>query len=327
VLRDIVTSGFGGIALLGNFFESTVQDCHVTCPISATSGYGIFIDTAGGSGSGSGGVISSLTLIQNTTRGGINGVYSSTTSADVNIIGGTYLQAWEYGIQIVTAQGGYVKGAHVEANWQSTSTPAPGQAGIRAIITGNFTIENTYAVLSGGQTNSARVFMGVGSCANLVGGYQFGGDEMFRIESGAGGTATAIVSGAASISTDGNARITQLDGLRVRVPIASGRVTRINSSAGDVTPSSLHNVYNIRLTTNPTINLPSFTAVEGDELEFCFEQAGSGGNTVTWAAGYLQGSFVPTSAFGSISTIRFRYISRFASSNALFWTVISTGTT
>lgn len=318
-IRDCTLGGYTGLSLLGNFFESSIENNTIG---GSASGYAINIDTSGGSGSGSGGVISSLTLYQNMTRGGINGVYISATSNDVNIIGGTYLLAEEYGIRNDNAQGGYILGAHVEANWVSNPVTTSGQAGIYAVISGTYAIKNVFSNCSNGQTHSARVFVSASGCAILDSGVQFFGNEQFYIWGLAG--SSAILNGSASYTTPGTIAISINNGLRNLIPIVSKNVSRLSNPAS-VTPSIAASAYHILLTVTTTINAPSFTSNYGDELTFSFEQAGAGGGTVTWDAVYFEGSFIPTAAFSTISTITFRYLN--TSSSSAKWVVVSTGTT
>jgi hypothetical protein len=317
VLRDITTSGNTGIALLGNFFESSVENCHVS---ASATGYGIYISTDDGEDvGGSGGTISSVTLYQNSTRGGINGVLCDSSAADVNIIGGTYLTAQEYGIRLNTAQGGHITGAHVEQSWQSNKVNTAGQAGIYAVISATFAIKNTYSINNYGH--AVRVYVGGGGCAILDSGFHSGGLEEFYIWGAA--NSSAILNGAGDYTTLGTIAITQNTGLRTVVPIESSIVTRLNNPA-TVTPSAAGYSYQILLNAVPTINAPSFTPQYGDELEFSFEQVGAGGTTVTWDAVYSVGAFVPTAAFNKTSTIRFKYLNTsFAGAK---WVVVSTGT-
>lgn len=321
-IRDCTLVGKTGLKLLGNFFESSIENNHIT---AGTTGYGIYIDTAGGSGAGSGGVISSLTLYQNTTRFGVNGVYVSATSADVNILGGSYLQAQQYGIQYENATGGYIKGAHLEANWKSNIGLVTTQAGIYAVISGTFAIENCTSVCSvvDGQTHAVRVFVAAGACAVLTSGVQYNGSEQFYVHGAAG--SAAIINGTGTF-TNPNAviAVTQNTGLRSVVPIRGNSQLRFISPT-TVTPNGQYSSYFLVLTANATIAAPTFTPELGDELEFIIEQAGSGGYTLTWNAAFKPGAFVPTGAYAKISTIRFKYINSVGFATSL-WVVVSTAT-
>lgn len=250
----------------------------------------------------------------------------SSTSNDVNILGGTYLQAWFNGINNNNAQGGYIRGAHVESNWASNPGLVSGQAGVRAIISGNgFSISDIFSVQnSSGQTHAVRAYVAGSSCAILSGGNQFGGSELFYIDGAVNSKAIAI--GARAYVKAGSVDVTKLDGNRVVPSIASQRLFR-TTGVGPFTPSSLQTVMHFGLASNITINAPSFTPSFGDELEFIFEQIGAGGNTVTWNAVFLPGAFVPTAAYGRLSTIRFRYISKISSTDAGRWVPIASGTT
>lgn len=321
VIRNCTLSGYTGLSLLGNFFESSIENNNIS---ASSLGYGIRVDTSGGSGGGVGGVISSLTLYQNTTRGGINGVYVSATSNDVSIINGTYLLAQEYGIVISNAQGGYITGAHVEANWVSNPVITPGQAGIYAVIGGStFSITSITSNCSQGQTHATRVFVNANATAILNCSVKFGGSESFYLFGDVGGG--AILSGLnATFVTLGNIAITKNTGVRSLSPIQSSLLTKVINPAS-VTPTASGGNYLITITVTTTINPPNFTAQFGDELEFSFEQSGGGGGVVVWDSVYVVGAFVPTAAFSTISTIRLKYMN--ASSVGNKWVVMSTGTT
>jgi hypothetical protein len=167
VVRDCIFNAYVGLAIYGTFFESTIQDNHILATelhnrsdISgvaandetnlARKSYGIYIDTREGypQNTAPNSVISSITLFQNTTRYGENGIYISPNTPDINVIGGTYLQANKHGIVVKNAHGNYIKGAHVEGNWNSNLNIGftDGNAGILVYTGSNYAVEDIFSV-------------------------------------------------------------------------------------------------------------------------------------------------------------------------------------
>ena len=322
VIRDLVFSGSAGsgLALLGNFFESTVYNCRIT---ASDTGFGIYLSTSGGSGSGSGGVVSSIGLVENMIRGGVNCVYGDSTVNDIKIIGGTYLTSQQAGIKLDFASGGSIDGAHIEKVWLSANSIVAGHASIDLIVNQYFPVKNCTFSQSGGYSSECiNVYVGAGSTAQLDPGLVYGISINYRLYGAAG--SFAILSGQATYTNLGNIAITTIQGLRTLTPISSKNTYSITSPS-TVTPSEFYGVYMLSLNGNVTINAPSFTPADGDELEFTFEQAGGGGDSATWNATYSVGSFVPTSAFGKVSSIRLKYLTTFV--NGPQWIVVSTATT
>ena len=319
-VRDLVITGASGMSLLGNFFESEISNCRIE---AGTTGYGIYISTAGGSGAGSGGIVSSLALLQNTVRGGVNCVYGNSDISDVYIWGGTYLSSQNEGINLTIAQGGLIYGAHVEDVWKSASGFVAGNSAIRVAIASAYTIKDcTFAVGTGKANECIRAYVSGNGTAHLNPGYVYGISTNYYLQGAA--SSYAILYGEATYTTLGGVAITHIKGLRTLAPVSSKNTATLISPS-TVTPSSDYGVYYCAITTNPTIAAPTFTPAYGDELEFMFQQAGGGGNTVTWNAVYSVGSFVPTSTFGKISSIRLRYVNVYAGSPT--WVVTSIGTT
>jgi len=322
VVRDLVIDAVIGIKLLGNFFESVVESCRIQ---AQSTGYGIYISTAGGSGGGSGGIVSSIALSDNVTRGGINGIYGANDINDVSIYGGTYLTAQNEGIFLNQAQGGLIYGAHVEKVWLSAGSVIAANASIRVITGGSFSVKDcTFAQSTGYSSECVRIYAAPNSTVHLNAGYVSGISTNYYVQGGSSSTSAAILYGEATYTTAGGISISHTKVLRTLTPISS-KNTFTTSSPSTVTPSSDYGVYFCSITSNPTIAAPTFTPAYGDELEFMFEQAGGGGNTLTWNAVYLVGSFVPTAAYGKVSSIRFKYSNTFV--NGAKWVVVSTGTT
>jgi hypothetical protein len=322
IVRDLVIDAVIGIKLLGNFFESVVESCRIQ---AQSTGYGIYISTTGGSGSGSGGIVSSITLADNVTRGGINGIYGANDINDVSIYGGTYLIAQNEGIFLNQAQGGLIYGAHVEKVWLSAGSVIAANASIRVVTGGSYSVKDcTFAQSAGYSSECVRVFAAPNSTVHLNAGYVSGISTNYYLQGASSSTSACILYGEATYTNASGIAITHIKTLRTFSPIAS-KNTFTTSSPTTVTPSSDYGVYFCSITSNPTIAAPTFTPAYGDELEFLFEQAGGGGNTLTWNAVYLVGSFVPTAAYGKISSIRFKYSNTFV--NGAKWVVVSTGTT
>jgi hypothetical protein len=331
VLRDLTIAGFTGIKLLGNVFESSVENCNIKCPINTSNaGYPIFLSSSGGSGPSGNGIISSITLYQNTTRGGLNGVLSENDVSDVCFVNGTYLQAWNEGIKVRNAQQGYIKGAHIEACQLSQSSSVDGKAGIKTEVSLNYGISDITVINQSGKFMTNAIFAFVQGTGNViiqgVSTYNITAPQVY-LQGSAVNTSSATLIGNISYQVLSNVSVSRITGLRLIPPIESSSVNNFSGSAS-YTPSSGQAVLDIALSgaTNPVINAPSFTPQDGDELEFIFDQAGSGGNTVTWDPVYLPGDFVPTATFGRMSTIRFRYVRKTSSSNNKVWLVISTAT-
>jgi len=320
VVRDLVIDAVIGIKLLGNFFESVVESCRIQ---AQSTGYGIYISTAGGSGGGSGGIVSSIALSDNVTRGGINGIYGANDINDVSIYGGTYLTAQNEGIFLNQAQGGLIYGAHIENVWISAGSIVAGNASIRLIIGGQFSVKDCTFVQSAGKSSECIRVFSVGT-AELNPGINSSIPTNYYLQGASASTHFAILCGEATYTNAGGISISHTKGLRTLTPISSKNTYTV-ASPTTVTPSSDYGVYFCSITSNPTIAAPTFTPAYGDELEFMFEQAGGGGNTLTWNAVYLVGSFVPTAAYGKVSSIRFKYSNTFV--NGAKWVVVSTGTT
>jgi hypothetical protein len=319
VVREVkVRSGAAGIVGYSNFFEGTIENCHLAA--ASTSLECIRFENLSGQG-----VISSITLLQNSTRGGKHGVYLKGDANDVNIIGGTYLSAREEGIKIEAAYGGHITGVHLEYNWTSNPVLTSGQAGINLIVAGAgaFSVINASGRRSGqGQSHIVKAYVAGGACLAVIGGIQVDGSEYVQL-SGAAESA-AVITGTGTYTADTNVAVSHFTGRRATPAIGSLRqFASVNPVT--LTPNGQYGSYFVAMSSNnPTIAAPTFTPVFGDELEFSFEQNGAGGNTVTWNAVYAVGAFVPTAAYGTISTIRLRYVDSLIADK---WVTVSTSTT
>jgi hypothetical protein len=112
-------------------YEGSLQSCHLSSEEN-TEYYCIYFY-------GSGGNPSSTEVLFCTTRGGLNGLRCET--ADIKIIGGTYLIAHTYGIYL--ANGGFLDGVHIENNWNSLES---GYYMVRVATTTNITLNDLQTI-------------------------------------------------------------------------------------------------------------------------------------------------------------------------------------
>jgi hypothetical protein len=295
-----------GFVILNNVFETSVQDIDVR-NYQNTTGYMVLIDQSPGST----GIVSSLRVDGVYTDGGYIGVRVIDFS-DVWLQNISAIRAQREGIYGSSYQGNGLINAHVEANWASAGSYVVGNAGVRLDCSNaGGTAIGIYGPYSGGgyQTHALRMYGTAGTTLTVIGGYTQGTPPSSGTHSyftGLSGS-TAVVIGTAGYSTDGNVSVVHLGNRRVLSPIQSSTIYRQNGSYAPITPSAGYPGYYVILGGNITINSPSFTPEYGDELEFTFEQGGSGGYSVTWNAAYSIG-VSPLGTYGAISTIRVKYL-------------------
>ena len=317
-IREVHSQAVTGLEILGNTFESSVIDCHFT---ASATGYGIYTGYNEGEDlGGSGGTISSITIFQCTTRGGINGALVASPGGDVNIIGGTFLTAEEYAIRINNAIGGHITGAHCEANWRSNQVLTEYQAAIYIVASSHYSVRDVYSLTNYGH--AVRAYVGADTAVTLTAGHHPSQLEQFHIQF-VDGTGTANVIGTSSYKVVGAGAVNQLSAGGIKS--AQYQLSTISGgSVASFTPSAPYGLYKFALNVGMTINAPSFTPSHGDELQFVFQQAGAGTTVVSWDAAYVVGSFVATTGYGKISTITFRYLPVIAGDK---WVVVATSTT
>ena len=313
------TSG-NGFVVRNNFFESSVSNIDVR-NFSNTTGSMILVDQT----SGSTGVVSSLKFDELRTDGGLRGMLF-TDFADIWLQNAHAGRAQNEGIYITNYQGNALHNVHVEANWQSAGSYVVGNAGLRVDCSNaGGTVVGVFGPYSGGgyQTHAVRISGTSGTTLTVIGGYTQGSAPVGGSHTYFTGATTTggIVIGGQSYTTDGNVAVTRNTGVRSLVPTRSSEVFRQNGSFANITPSLKNFTYHIILNGAITINAPSFTPQTGDELEFTFEQGGTGSNVITWDGVYTIGALVMPSAYTSIATIRFKYLNSAISGNQ--WMIAS----
>ena len=230
-------------------------------------------------------VISSIEIHNANTRYGKNGIRTISPVVDVDIFGGTFLQAQEEGIRFELCQGQIISGAHVEMNWQAGGgTIRPGIQvsghGLFSGITGqsgdankqNYVLR-TYAS-GGGIVVSGGVAGGAGHTA--FGYYDaLNGANDVTVSQGVTFTEAKSIK---TLNTTGNGtRVSQL-------------VYRSNfvNYAASVTPDlDLGTWFQVgALTGNITVNAPT-NPRSGQVINIIFKQDATGGRTVTFNAIFL----------------------------------------
>jgi len=166
-LTDLNLKGFGGtgLYLTNDIFEVSLMNVRADAHSTNKTGYGMHFDN------GTYGGISSIDLVNCQTRYGLYGVYAESPVGDVNIYGGTFITAQEYGVYLANAYSSVVIGAHFENNWESAGSLAAGNAGLYVInsanIIGCYGTTNRYQryvvrVYASSRTNSTQIIGGLG---------------------------------------------------------------------------------------------------------------------------------------------------------------------
>jgi len=122
---DVTLEDFGadGWKCQNAFFENNFYDCSARS--SVATGDGFLFEEPDYSG------MSSINLFGTNTSGCEHGVYVKNPLSDLNIIGGTFLQAQKNGILYENGQGCLVSNVHVENNWEGAADLASGGAGVQ----------------------------------------------------------------------------------------------------------------------------------------------------------------------------------------------------
>jgi hypothetical protein len=220
---------------------------------------------------------------------------------DVDIFGGTFLEAHEEGIRLGFSAGTLIAVAHVEANWQSGGGSI--RAGIR--YSGSATLSGVIAQ-SGDATKqnyAVQVFATNGSVIN--GGHVGGvGHTAFGYYDSASGAADTVTSLGVTYTQTSNARVLAFNGNGLQSQMFAYKNNFV-AYAASVTPNlNLGTFFRVGpLTGNITVNNPTFsgTLAIGTTLLVVLTQDGAGGHGVTFGSDFIITTAIGTSA-GSWNT-------------------------
>lgn len=304
-LNRVHCDGFpgNGITITRNAFEATLFSC--TCRTSNTTGYPIYINYGTGA-------VSSLSIVDCTTSGGKKGVYAPTPVSDIRIWGGTYILAQEEGVRLDNAIGGQVTNLHLERNWEGAASFATSGAGLFVAASQNFTISGCVGTTNNKQQYVVQAFAGTNASVQIVGGSVGGSIVTYAKLEGTNSASTDVrgftLIGNHAYDVVGTPSVTQIKGEKTVLGYTRKQVTNLT---GTITltpdPRNGKSVYFIHQTGNAIINAPSaYTPEIGDEIDFIFEQGGSGGYSVTFAADYMV-NWTPVTTYGRRNAITFRY--------------------
>ncbi len=308
-----------GITITKNAFEGTLLSCNSRT--SNTTGYCIYINYGAGA-------VSSISLIDCTTSGGKKGVYAPSPVSDIRMWGGTYILAQEEGVRLDNALGGMVSNLHLERNWEGAASFATSGAGLVISASQNFTISGCVGTTNNKQQYVVRAFAGTDASIQIIGGSNTGlittYAQLEGTNSGATDARGFTLIGNHAYVVVGTPSVMQIKGEKTVLGYTRKQVT---NSSGTITltpdPRNGKSVYFIHQTGNAVINAPSaYTPEIGDEMEFIFEQGGSGGYSVTFAAAYMV-NWTPSTTYGRRNTITFRYAGITSLLNDKQWTQIS----
>lgn len=185
-LRDLNIEGFGGtgIYVTQSVFESSFDS--VTCEAAAanTTGYGFHFHNDGG-------IVSSIDMTNCNTFYGKNGVYVQNTTGDVNIVGGTFNDAQEYGVYLANNFGSAVVNAHFENNWESAANLAAGQAGLYIVNSGSAI--GCYGTTDSKQKYVVRLYVTAGKTSSIINGTAGGNTVKYAYIDGAANSSAIII--------------------------------------------------------------------------------------------------------------------------------------
>lgn len=306
-----------GISIIGNAFEGTLYGCNVRT--NNLTGYGIYIDGVD---------VSSISLIDCTTSGGRRGVYAPSPVTDIRMWGGTYILAQEEGVRLDNAIGGQVTNLHLERNWEGAASFAASGAGLVVTASQNFTISGCYGTTNNKQQYVVRAFAGANASVQIIGGGNTGLITTYAELQGDNSAASDVrgftLIGNQTYAVVGTPSVMQIKGEKTVLGYTRKQVTNLT---GTVTltpdPRNGKSVYFIHQTGNATINAPAaYTPEDGDEIDFIFEQGGSGGYSVTFAADYMV-NWTPNTTFGRRNAISFRYAGTTALGSGKQWVQIA----
>lgn len=161
-LRDLDFGDFGGTGIyVTHVFESSFNSVASRPKSTNITGYGFhFVHSFGST--------SSISLVNCDTYYGLKGLYVADPVGDINVIGGTYSHAQEYGIHLANCFGGAVVNVHVENNWESAANIAAGDAGI--YIVGSGSAIGCYGTTTSKQKYVVKHYVNAGETSNIIGG-------------------------------------------------------------------------------------------------------------------------------------------------------------
>lgn len=308
-----------GITITKNAFEGTLLSCNSRT--SNTTGYCVYINYGAGA-------VSSISLIDCTTSGGKKGVYAPSPVSDIRIWGGTYILAQEEGVRLDNALGGMVSNLHLERNWEGAASFATSGAGLFVAASQNFTISGCVGTTNNKQQYVVRAFAAANASIQIIGGSNSGLITTYAQLEGTNSAASDVrgftLVGNHAYDAVGTPSVMQIKGEKTVLGYTRKQVSNLS---GTVTltpdPRNGKSVYFIHQTGNATINAPSaYTPEDGDEIEFIFEQGGSGGYTVTFAADYMV-NWTPNTTFGRRNVITFRWAGATAVGSGKQWVQIA----
>ncbi len=283
-LNRVHCDGFpgNGITITRNAFEATLFSC--TSRTSNTTGYPIYINYGAGA-------VSSISLLDCTTSGGKIGVYAPSPGSDYRVWGGTYILAQEDGMKIENAIGGQITNAHFEQNWEGAASLSAGGAGLNVALSQTFTISGVVGTSNNKQKYVVSCFASNTATGVIIGGSYTGVVTKYARLEGTNSAATDargfVIIGGQNYDVVGTPQIHELKGDRFKLGYTNRKTLVTNSGAATLRydPRNGNSTFFIHQTGNLTIKVPNaYTPEEGDEIEYVFEQGGSGGYTVTWDA-------------------------------------------
>jgi len=304
-VEDVKFEGFlgNGLKLTGSFFESQLMRVHGNAPAANTTGYPIYVDN------GASGAISSLEVVSCTTVHGKHGLYVKSPVSDVKMYGGTYIQAQDYGVYYENIQGGEISGVHVENNWQSAADINSGGPGL--YVTGGATVSGVFGTTNSRQKYVVGAYAGAGSRMVIIGGKGVGSTVKYgTFQANAAGSLVLIGMDSLGYDMTAGAQYVDLGNGRVDSPYKGKRYNYVAYGAAISPNLALGSYVRVaNLTGDITVNAPTGTPSNGDEIVFLFKQDSTGGRTITFATG--AGAYVAAPAWSPTTTASTRTIVRF----------------
>jgi hypothetical protein len=290
-LRNLNAFDFSGNGFYGfnGFFESAFYSCVAWGLTTNITGYGFLFQNGPDS------VVSSIEIYSANTRRGLHGVYTVSPTVNVNIYGGTFLQAYEEGIRFGFAAGNVISGPHVEDNFQSGSGSI--RAGIR--YSGSATVIGVQAQTrdAAKQNYAVNIFAFRGSV--VFGGNAGGVHTAFGYYNSGTGATDSITTAGVTFTQTSTARVINSDGNGFETPMLTLKNNFV-AYAASVTPNlDIGTYFRVgSLTANITVDNPTFsgTVQVGSTLVVALTQDGVGGRTVTWGSDFAPKSTINTSA-------------------------------
>jgi hypothetical protein len=291
-LKNLNAFDFSGVGFYGydGFFESAFYSCAAWALNSNVTGYGYKFENGPSS------VISSIDIYNANTRRGLHGIYTVSPVVNVNIYGGTFLEAYEEGIRFGFAAGNVISGPHVEDNFQSGSGSI--RAGIR--YSGSATVIGVQAQSRDAtkQNYAVNIFAFQGSV--VFGGNDGGvGHTAFGYYASGTGATDSITTAGVTFTQTSTARVINSDGNGFETPMLTLKNNFV-AYAASVTPNlNIGTYFRVgSLTGDIAVDNPTFsgTVQVGSTLVVALTQDGVGGRTVTWGSDFAPKSAINTSA-------------------------------